>query len=407
MGRVRAFVQDDIPRVAELYWQFLQSQKGPHPPGLEEYFQEVFLHNPWFDSSIRSLVYEDGSRIVGFQGVVPRPMFMNGRAIQAAFGSSLVVHPESRATLAGLKLLVAFMDGKQDVAMTDTSNRLNQQLWERLGGSTSAAYGMKWARPLRPGLYGLYTMSRLGKERFSGAVSHLCGVLQETINVVAARIPRGHLRRPPDDVTEEELEIDTLLRSCLPGTSECYSLRPEYNRESLRWLLDFMSRMKAFGNLRKVVLRGATKEIIGWFIYYAKCGGIADVVQMGAAEFHMNKVLDYLFWDAWNRGAIGVQGRLEIRYAQELSEARCFFWGSVPLLLRTRNPELARLVQRGDACISRLDGEWCLRYGAPGHEGASAALDLASKHESNPEATKKLAPSNFQPSQPLQPKAAE
>src|SRR5213082_3816482 len=82
MGRVRAFVQDDIPRVAELYWQFLQSQKGPHPPGLEEYFQEVFLHNPWFDSSIRSLVYEDGSRIVGFQGVVPRPMFMNGRAIQ-------------------------------------------------------------------------------------------------------------------------------------------------------------------------------------------------------------------------------------------------------------------------------------------------------------------------------------
>lgn len=44
MGRLRAFVKDDIPRVAQLYWQFLQSQKGPYPPGLEAYLQEVFGH---------------------------------------------------------------------------------------------------------------------------------------------------------------------------------------------------------------------------------------------------------------------------------------------------------------------------------------------------------------------------
>ncbi|HEY6184721.1 MAG TPA: hypothetical protein VIW67_20930, partial [Terriglobales bacterium] len=79
MGRVRAFVQDDIPKVAELYWQFLQGQKGPHPPRLEGYFREVFFHNPWFDSSMGSLVYEEGRRVVGFQGVVPRPMSLNGK----------------------------------------------------------------------------------------------------------------------------------------------------------------------------------------------------------------------------------------------------------------------------------------------------------------------------------------
>lgn len=63
-----------------------------------------------------------------------------------------------------------------------------------------------------------------------------------------------------------------------------------------------------------------------------KRGGIGEVVQMGATKGHMKTVPDYLFRDAGNRGAIGAHGRLEIRHAQELAEARCFFWGTTPLL---------------------------------------------------------------------------
>src|SRR5690349_11640691 len=195
MGRIRAFVQEDIPRVAELYWHFLQGQKGPYPPSLERYFHEVFFHNPWWDSSIASLVYEEGQHgVVGFLGVVPRPMSVNGKPIQAAFGSSFVVHPKNRG-LAGLKLLVAFFEGKQDLAMTDTSNQLNQQIWVRLGGSTSAAHGLKWARPLRLGLYGLSMLLRFGKEGFSGSCGRACGVLHKTISAVATKIPE-RLRLP-------------------------------------------------------------------------------------------------------------------------------------------------------------------------------------------------------------------
>lgn len=163
MGRIRAFVQDDIPRVAELFWQFLQAQKGPYPPGLDHYFRRVFFLQPWFDRSIESLVYEEQQRgVVGFLGIEPRPMSVNGKYIQAAFGSSHVVL-ESRLTLAGLKLLTAFMDGKLDLVMTDTANRVTQRLWAVVGGSSSAAYGIKWVRPLRPGLYALHMRSRPGK----------------------------------------------------------------------------------------------------------------------------------------------------------------------------------------------------------------------------------------------------
>jgi len=396
MGRIRAFVQEDIPRVAELNWQFLQGQTGPHPPRLEEYLRQVFFQNPWFDSHIGSLVYEEGRRVVAFLGIVPRPMSVNGKPIQAAFGSGLVVHPESRWTLPGPQLLAAFMDGKQDLAMTDTASELSQQIWVELGGSTSAAHSLQWARPLRPCSYALYAMSRFGREGISGAGGRACRILHKTVNAVAARIPLRRLRRPPGGVTEEELEIDTLLHSCLPGCSAGYSLRPEYNRESLGWLLDFMSRMKAYGNLRKVALRGATKEIIGWFIYYAKRGGIADVVQIGATKLHMKTVFDHLLCDAWNHGAVCLHGRLEIRRAQELSQSRCFFWGTIPLLFRARNPELARLVQQGDAFLSRLDGEWCLKFGASGQEPTGAVLSLPSGKEPSLGAIGIAAPSNFQ-----------
>src|SRR5256885_1024538 len=313
MGRIRAFVQDDIPRVAELNWRFLQGQADPHPPRLEEYLRQLFFQNPWFDSSIGSLVYEEGQRVVGFLGIVPRPMSVNGKCIQAAVGGGLVVHPESRWALPGPQLLAAFMDGKQDLAMTDTASALSQQIWVGLGGSTSAAYGLQWARPLRPASYALYAMSRFEREGISGAGGRACRFLHKTVNSVATRIPLRRFRRPSSGATEEELEIGTLLHSCLPGCSAGYSLRPEYNRESLGWLLDF----------------------------------------------------------------------------------------------RARNPELARLVQQGDAFLSRLDGEWCLRFGASGQESTSAAPNLLSGKESSPTAIKSAAPDNFQPSQAPQARSAK
>lgn len=105
--------------------------------------------------------------------------------------------------------------------------------------------------------------------------------------------------------------------------------------------------------------------------------------------------------------AIGVHGWLEIRYAQELSEARCSFWGSIPLLFRACDPELARLVQHGDTFFSRLDGEWCLKHDGRGHGRPIVRLDLANGKESSSETPARLRPKNSHPSQPPQAKAAK
>jgi len=135
-------------------------------------------------------------------------------------------------------------------------------------------YGIQWARALRPGLQVLHAMSRFGKGGFSGACGHGYRILSKTLGAMLTRIPLASLRRPPSAITGEELEIATLLQSCMPDYSAYYSLRPEYNRESLKWLLDFMTQMKAYENLRRVALRDVTRQRIGCLSTIRKVAGL-------------------------------------------------------------------------------------------------------------------------------------
>src|SRR4029077_1495066 len=109
MGRVREFVQADIPQVASLHWSLLHGMEGDPPPAVETYLEQIFFLSPWSDSTLPSWVYEDDrGNVVGFQGVVPRQMSLYGTPVQAAYGTGLVVHPGSRSTLAAFHLLKAF-----------------------------------------------------------------------------------------------------------------------------------------------------------------------------------------------------------------------------------------------------------------------------------------------------------
>src|SRR5215475_13545011 len=85
MGRVRSFVEHDIPYIAELYGRVFGGGKGPATQRLRSYFAEMLLRNPWYDEALPSLVYEDHKgEIVGFLGVMPRPMSIDGRPVQMA-----------------------------------------------------------------------------------------------------------------------------------------------------------------------------------------------------------------------------------------------------------------------------------------------------------------------------------
>src|SRR5438105_2798295 len=140
MGHVRAFIEEDIPQVADLHskifctgdFSSLQLQQA-----YRSYFGQIFLHNPWSDSTMPSLVYEEANgAIVGFLGVQPRQMSMNGRPVRIAVCSQFIVDPACRSTLAGLQLLKVFFAGPQDLSITDEANDISRKLWEGHRGTT-------------------------------------------------------------------------------------------------------------------------------------------------------------------------------------------------------------------------------------------------------------------------------
>lgn len=365
MSSVRAFVQEDIPQVVALTWRFLQAESGSPPPSMENYFRELFFHSPFSEKALPSLVYQNGhGRVVGFLGILRRRMSLHGKPIEVAVGTSLVVDPDSRSTMAGLKLIDFFLSGKQDLAMTDTANHTTQQIWTRLGGSTAPLYAMHWSRPLRPVLYAAHVVSRFGRGLLFDAFALGCKPVCKIVDAVAARLPSSPFRQRLPLISEEELTAETLL-VCLRDFSESHSLRPEYDAESVTWLLDFMDRMSAHGSLRKVLLRNRENKIIGWYMYYLRRGGVGQVVQVGASPSSIDAVLDHLAYDAWTHGAIALHGRLEPQLSQKLSGKYCFYFLGNRLLVHSRNPELARQIQSGSAFLTRLDGEWCLRFGTP------------------------------------------
>jgi hypothetical protein len=361
---VRPLIEDDIPQVANLYWTVLRSRKLPVPPALECKLRELYFTNPWIDSTLPSLVYDAGAgKVVGFLGVISRRMSVRGKSIRIALGGNFVVRPDSRTSLAGIHLLATYMAGGQDISQTDSANDLSRALLKRLGFKTILPFSVHWVRPLRPAHYAVYAISRSAGRAASATLRAVAKPLSSVVDGMAARFSSNPFRQIEPRLQAAELDVETLLR-CLAEFRGGCSLWPEYDVNSLNWLLTFMERMKAYGELRKVALHDGSGKIVGWYIYFRKSGAVGEVVQIGGARQFIKEILDHLFHDAWIHGAVAVHGVVDTRLMDDFSEKNCIFtcrggW----MLAYSRKSDLVDLLDSGDAFLSRLDGEWCLSLG--------------------------------------------
>ena len=370
MAGVRPLAEGDIPQVADLLWRILHERKGSASPGLKIYVRDLFLGNPWLEKEIVSRVYEDSSgKIVGFFGVVPRRMTFQGQTIRLAYGSNFVVDPGSRASMAAVQLIKTFMKGAQDISITDSANESTRRILRSLGFAVVPIYSLQWSRPLRPSTYVLQTVARMQKNLLAAYIGTFLRPFCAALDGLLTRMPLSPVRQTKPLTTGEDLTIDVLL-NCLATIPGKHLLLPEYDKDTLEWTVGFLARRKTFGDLRSVLVRDKDGKTIGWFIYYVDRGKVGEVVQIGAAGPSISNVLNHLFYDAWKHRLIGLHGRLEPQFMEELTRESCFFFrnGSWTLAHSSR-PELLRLIQSGTAFFSRLDGEWSLRPGRSEVEG--------------------------------------
>ncbi len=363
MGTVRTFVEEDIPQVADLHRRVFHTGETLSlelQRSYRTYLTEIFLRHPWRDQNgIASLVYEETSgEILGFLGVVPRLMSMNGQPVRAAISSQFIVDPARRSTLAAVKLLQTFISGPQDISIADEANDASRKLLESLGGSTALLYSLYWFRILQPAQF---LLSRTGGGIPQGVARALLPACR-FFDAVSVRLPRNPLRRSEPLVRGDDLGTAELLE-CLARVTRHCALRPEYNERSLHWLLGVLARAEQWGELRKIAVRDEKGEIAGWYIYIVAPNGLGEVLQVGADDKTIKLVLDHLFDDAARHGASALSGRFEPSFVQQFHEKYSMFhhrghW----LLLHAKKPELADAIHRGNAFLTRLEGEWSMRF---------------------------------------------
>jgi hypothetical protein len=362
MATLRALVEADLPQVADLHRRTFVNPGAPsadQPSDREyaAYLRDVFLTGPHPGSGFSSLVAEDGQHIVGFLGVVPRQLCAGPRRIWACVCTQFAVAPEHRG-LVGLRLIRHLFDGPQDLSITDEANDATRRLWMWAGAETLVTASLHWIRPLRPGRLATSALPRrLGWSAVRAASAPVAGLL----DAAAARVPHSPLRQRAPSTVGEELDAEAMIDG-LPALTAAVAVRPVYEPASLAWTLARAGGAAGRGPLRRVRVRSADGEPLGWFLYHARAGGTGDVLQVAAAEPHVRAVLDHLFFDAWQRGVAALSGRADPRHLQAYSDRWCLFTRRGPWAVGyARDSASLAAFHRGDAFFSRLDGEWCAR----------------------------------------------
>jgi hypothetical protein len=355
---IRAFSQEHVRDAANLYLSAGRGEFRPAPPALEDAFREIFLGNPWVSPEISSLVYMEKGKLVGFLGVIPRPMELRGRPIRAATITTWLVDHQLHRGLAGMKLLRHLLNGPQDFSYVDGSSNEASSVYTALGARVSPVYSFNWVRVLRP-----FQTARGVFDRMGGVLARLkgpSGVVTTPLDFLLSKLPLEILERPKSPFSSKLVSAAELLE-CMQEVRGREALRPAYSMPSFGWLLSQAGKGEGHQGLRMATVQSSDGARCGWFVHYATPGYPSYVLQIGCHRRHQfTNVLLALFEDAWEQGASAVKGQAISQYLTPLTEQYCLFRQPFACVIgHSRDPEIMQAFHLADTALSRLDaGAW-------------------------------------------------
>lgn len=355
MDLIRPFQRDDIPQGVELFRTAFLNNGNHAPAGLESYFDRAIFQNPWYDEALPSFVHATGDGLIdGFVGVQPKRLRLRGRRLRVAVATKLMVSPAA-GPLVAARLLGRVFAGPQDLLLSDISNAAGRRIWEGLGGVTVLLYSLQWQRLVRPARHALSWLRARGVPSVITRVLHPLGSVADSVLTRWRAAPVGSALA---GYSVESLPLE-VMATRLPDLLGNRVLQPEYDEQWLRWILDLAQRNEPHRVLRGRLVRDASQEPAGWFLYFLESQGQAEVVQLVARRNAAAAVFQALLADASNAGAAMVSGRLEPGMVTEMSARHCYFReAGLWTLAHTKQSEILDAILAGNAFLSRLEGEW-------------------------------------------------
>lgn len=346
-GSVRPLERGDLPAVANLFGRTFRG--GAPGAGLARGLEALFVDGPCVDPQTPSLVHVDGEGApTGFLGVIAMPFVADGQRKRAAICGSLMVAERESDPFAGAKLLRAYLAGPQDLSLSETANAVSQGLWTRLRGSVLPAYSLEWLRVFRPAAFAL-SFAGMKRPALLGAAP-----LARPLDALAGRL--GPFAPPPESAARSEEVDDATLGGLLERFTAHAPVRPDWATLDLPAMLAEARGKSRYGPMTaRVVLRGASP--MGLFVYHAKPGGVAHVLQIVAAPGQTEAVVDHLFRHAWSAGLAGLRGRTQPDLLAAMLPRARHFTHRAASLVHARDPEILGHFLTGRAFFNGFAGE--------------------------------------------------
>jgi hypothetical protein len=350
---VRPARPDDLGQLAALH-RAIWGGPSSSPESAERYIGRLFFEAPAGDGDPSPLVWQDGAgRVTGCLGILPGRMAFRERELRVAIGHNFMVAPRARGSLAGVALLRTLLAGPQDLTLAQSPEPV-ARLWERMGGVRLASFSSRWTQPLSPARYAAAKLAPGSRivpgpwlRRSWAVLDRLVGRRARVMTPPPRREGRTAPLTPPAMVTG----VRAYARE--------HAINPVYDATQLSWALGVLAGKTAYGTLCQAMVVDGRDEPVGWYLYYAGRHGIGEVVQVAARPDGLATVLDHLVDDARRRGLMAISGQLEPRLLPVLTRALTLLhppdtW----VLAHSRHRDVLDTLVRGDAFLSRLDGEW-------------------------------------------------
>lgn len=350
---VRSVERQDVAAIADMFARVFLKQRSAPAAGLAHYFDDILFPRSASGEAPRSRVFVDAKGAIrGFIGVWPRRMVMGGRTIEAAAAGSMMVDMPQEHPTAGARLLRAFLSGPQDLSFSETANDISQRMWERVGGERLPTISLDWLRILRPAGFAVAAMGR--SFRPAWMLRPAASGVDRVIEAAGANrfLPTGELSGFHDaDATHEE------MLELVPALSQSYQLRPDWQSPALPLLLAHAEAKERFGRLYRRVVYSRAGAPVACYLYHARPGDTARVLQVLALPEATSVALDSLLRHAASLGCVGVRGRAEPALFDALVSRRCVFYHGAAMVVHSRSKALIEEVRSSRALLTGLAGE--------------------------------------------------
>ncbi|MFD1793159.1 hypothetical protein ACFSE0_16195 [Ochrobactrum teleogrylli] len=342
---------DDIPAVRDLFRQVFRPEATSNDESFDRYFQQVFFENPYYDADLCSIVHEDSKgEIDSTLCVLPIPYHVDGKIVMGRLLCAYMMRPGSSPRGAA-ELTLTLRSRPNDFSFSDSAAPVSTRHFSAVGGITLDTHGLAWTRIFRAASY----VAQFVAERrvaLRGWPAAKVGQLLDPL------VPLPKLRTFTNGkLTVQDIEQSDaigLIRHFLPT----YDAYPAWTEQDLHWVLNLARDNRAAGALRSCSVSGTSGEPVGFFCYYARPNGIAEVLSILAPKNREQAVVEVMLSHLQEAGHIAAQGRADPHFLGALSQQSVMFFRlKANVCVVTANPDVLNALDHNDIFVGGLAGE--------------------------------------------------